>query len=89
MGHLPLHVAPEFLGKSGAGLRGDVMMALDWSVGQIMEVLKKEGLSENTIVFLSSDNGPWREAPPRMFLKPTEPEGSNWKKHWKMYRCLI
>ncbi|RNI33596.1 arylsulfatase [Hanamia caeni] len=85
MGHLPLHVAPEFLGKSGAGLRGDVMMALDWSVGQIMETLKKEGLSKNTIVFLGSDNGPWREAPPRMFLKPTEPEGSNWKKHWEMY----
>lgn len=77
MVHLPLHTTKEFLGKSGAGLLGDVMGAVDWSVGQVLQVLKEEGLAENTIVIFASDNGPWNAAPERMFRKPKEPEGSN------------
>ena len=59
MSHVPLFVSEKFRGKSGVGLYGDVMMELDWSVGQIMEALKRNGLEGNTMVIFSSDNGPW------------------------------
>jgi arylsulfatase len=59
MVHVPLFVSEKFKGKSGKGLFGDVMMEVDWSVGQIMETLKKNGLEENTWVIFTSDNGPW------------------------------
>jgi arylsulfatase A len=59
MPHVPLFCSDKFLGKSGAGLYGDVMMELDWSVGEIMSALDQTGLAENTLVIFSSDNGPW------------------------------
>jgi arylsulfatase A len=59
MPHVPLFCSDKFRGKSEAGLYGDVMMEIDWSVGQIMKVLKDKGLEENTLVIFSSDNGPW------------------------------
>lgn len=79
MPHLPIHTTLEFLGKSGAGLYGDVIETIDWSVGQILKALKEEGFSDNTIVFFASDNGPWQNAPARMFRIPKEREGTNWK----------
>ncbi len=57
--HVPLFVSDKFRGKSEAGLYGDVIMEIDWSVGQIMEALERNGLTENTIVMYTSDNGPW------------------------------
>ncbi|MBT8185713.1 MAG: sulfatase [Eudoraea sp.] len=57
--HVPLFVSDKFKGKSERGLYGDVIMEIDWSVGQIMEALKKNGLEENTVVIFTSDNGPW------------------------------
>ncbi|EAR02412.1 sulfatase [Maribacter sp. HTCC2170] len=57
--HVPLFVSEKFKGKSDRGLYGDVIMEIDWSVGQIIEALKKNGLEENTIVIFTSDNGPW------------------------------
>ena len=59
MPHVPLAVSSKFKGKSKAGLFGDVMMEVDWSVGQILAALKKNGLEKNTIVIFTSDNGPW------------------------------
>ncbi len=59
MVHVPLFVSEKFKGKSGKGLFGDVMMEVDWSVGQITEALKKNGLEDNTWVIFTSDNGPW------------------------------
>ncbi|MDD3395437.1 MAG: sulfatase [Anaerotignum sp.] len=59
MPHVPLAVSDKFKGKSEQGLFGDVMMELDWSVGQLLETLKSLGLEENTLVILTSDNGPW------------------------------
>lgn len=59
MPHVPLHVSAKFQGKSGAGLFGDVIQEIDWSVGQIMASLKEHGLDERTLVIFSSDNGPW------------------------------
>ncbi len=57
--HVPLFVSDKFKGKSKRGLYGDVIMEIDWSVGQIMKTLKENGLEENTIVIFTSDNGPW------------------------------
>ena len=59
MVHVPIAASQKFKGKSGAGLFGDVMEEVDWSVGEVMNALKKNGLAENTIVIFSSDNGPW------------------------------
>ncbi|MDF9796377.1 arylsulfatase A [Catalinimonas alkaloidigena] len=80
MPHLPIHTTREFFGQSKAGLYGDVIQTIDWSVGQIRKTLEEKGLSENTIIFFASDNGPWQNAPDRMFEIPTTPEGSNWEK---------
>ena len=60
MPHTPIAASEKFKGKSGAGLYGDVMMEIDWSVGQVLKTLKEEGLDENTLVIVTSDNGPWR-----------------------------
>ena len=57
--HVPLAASPRFKGKSGAGLFGDVIMELDWSVGEVLKELKKQGLDENTLVIFTADNGPW------------------------------
>ncbi len=59
MPHVPLYVSDKFRGKSENGLYGDVIMEIDWSVGQILETLEKHGLDENTLVIFTSDNGPW------------------------------
>ena len=59
MPHVPVFCSPEFEGKSGKGLYGDVIMELDHGVGQIMNKLKEHGIDENTMVIFSSDNGPW------------------------------
>ncbi len=57
--HVPLFVSDKFAGKSGTGLYGDVIMELDWSVGEIMRALRDNGVEDNTIVIFTSDNGPW------------------------------
>lgn len=59
MAHVPLAVSDKFKGKSEQGLYGDVMMELDWSVGEVMKTLRELGLEENTLVVLTTDNGPW------------------------------
>jgi arylsulfatase A len=59
MPHVPLYVSDKFLGKSEMGLYGDVIMEIDWSVGEVLKALKEHGLDENTLVIFTSDNGPW------------------------------
>ncbi len=59
MPHAPLYVSEKFKGKSKRGLYGDVIMEIDWSVGQILGALKRNGLDDNTLVIFTSDNGPW------------------------------
>jgi len=59
MVHVPLYVSEKFRGKSKRGLFGDVVMELDWSMGQIFEALRKHKLDENTMVIFTADNGPW------------------------------
>jgi arylsulfatase A-like enzyme len=59
MVHIPLGVSEKFRGKSKQGLFGDVMMEVDWSVGELMKALEKLGLEKNTLIIFTSDNGPW------------------------------
>jgi len=59
MPHVPLGVSPRFKGKSRLGLYGDVIMEIDWSVGEILQTLRRLNLDENTLVIFASDNGPW------------------------------
>jgi arylsulfatase A-like enzyme len=59
MPHVPIFVSDKFAGKSGAGLYGDVIAEIDWSVGEILAALQKHGLDERTLVIFTSDNGPW------------------------------
>lgn len=57
--HTPLFASEKFHGTSRRGLYGDVVEELDWSVGQVLETLRRENLDRKTLVFFSSDNGPW------------------------------
>jgi arylsulfatase A len=59
MCHVPLYVSDKFKGKTERGLFGDVIEEIDWSVGQVMSALKRNGLTDNTLVIFTSDNGPW------------------------------
>lgn len=59
MPHVPINASATFKGKSKQGLYGDVMMEMDWSVGQIVQTLKKLKIEKNTLVIFASDNGPW------------------------------
>jgi arylsulfatase A-like enzyme len=59
MPHVPLYASPEFAGQSDAGLYGDCIQEIDWSVGQILATLKRLGIDKNTLVVYTSDNGPW------------------------------
>ena len=56
--HVPRTPHPRFRGKSQLGYRGDAMVQFDWTTGEIMKILEENGLAENTIIILSSDNGP-------------------------------
>ena len=57
--HVPLFASERFAGKSLRGLYGDVVEEVDWSVGQVMQTLERLGIADNTLVFFTSDNGPW------------------------------
>lgn len=59
MPHVPIYVSEKFKGKSGKGLYADVIMELDWSIGEIIKKLKQHKLEENTLLIVASDNGPW------------------------------
>ena len=59
MPHVPLNVSDKFKGKSEQGMYGDVMMEIDWSVGEVLKALKNNGIDQNTLLIFTSDNGPW------------------------------
>ena len=59
MSHVPLGVSDKFRGKSEQGMYGDVMMEIDWSVGEIEKALQANGISKNTVIIFTTDNGPW------------------------------
>lgn len=57
--HTPLFASPQFKGRSPRGRYGDTVEELDHSVGQVIAALRAAGVAENTLVFFTSDNGPW------------------------------
>ena len=59
MPHVPLHVSEKYRGKTERGLYGDVIAEIDWSVGQVLDALKRTGVENKTWVIFTSDNGPW------------------------------
>ena len=59
MPHIPLYASKNFKGKSLNGIYGDVIQEIDWSVGEVVNALKKHDLHKKTIVMFTSDNGPW------------------------------
>ncbi|HCR00746.1 MAG TPA: arylsulfatase [Acidobacteria bacterium] len=59
MPHMPLFRSGDFEAHSSAGIYGDVIEEVDWAVGQVLDALDRFGLSENTLVVFTSDNGPW------------------------------
>jgi len=67
MPHLPIYASDDFDGKSQGGRYGDVIEEIDHNVGRLLDALKETGKAENTLVIFTSDNGPWRNLPPRMF----------------------
>lgn len=74
--HVPLYVSNEFSGQSEAGLYGDVVETIDWSVGQILETLERLDLAEDTLIIFTSDNGPWWEGSPGPYRNR---KGSSWE----------
>jgi arylsulfatase A len=62
--HIPLAASQRFRGKSPHGIYGDVLMEVDWSVGEVMRALRETGVANNTLVLFSSDNGPWYQGSP-------------------------
>ncbi|HMQ50419.1 MAG TPA: sulfatase [Saprospiraceae bacterium] len=69
MPHLPISTAKAFVGKSQAGLYGDVVETIDWSMGEIFRAIQEAGIEQNTLVVFASDNGPWQNLPKRMLQK--------------------
>jgi uncharacterized sulfatase len=59
MPHKPLAPSEQFYGKSGQGLYGDVIMEIDWSVAQVVEAVKRSDTADRTLIWFTSDNGPW------------------------------
>jgi arylsulfatase len=62
--HIPLAASPRFRGKSPHGIYGDVIEEIDWSVGQILDAVRRTGAVDNTLVIFTSDNGPWYQGSP-------------------------
>jgi arylsulfatase A-like enzyme len=59
MPHIPIYTSQEFVGRSPRGVYGDVIEEIDWSVGQVLDRLETHGLTNDTIVIFTTDNGPW------------------------------
>jgi len=56
--HVPRVPNPRFVGKSGMGPRGDAILEFDWTVGEVIKTVQRLGIEKNTIIILTSDNGP-------------------------------
>lgn len=57
--HVPLAASKDFAGSTAHGLYGDVIREIDWSVGEVLKALRAIGQEDNTVIFYTSDNGPW------------------------------
>lgn len=69
MPHVPIEASDKFKGSTEFGRYSDVLHEIDWSMGQILSAIEKNGMEENTIVLFLSDNGPWNYMSSRMFTE--------------------
>lgn len=82
MPHIPIFASKNFQGKSEAGVFGDVVQEIDWSVGEVRKAVKAAGIEDNTLIIFTSDNGPWTVFGPRHggTAKPLRGEkGTTWE----------
>lgn len=82
MPHIPIFASKDFQGKSEAGVFGDVVQEVDWSVGEVRKAVEAAGIEDNTLIIFSSDNGPWTVFGPRHggTAKPLRGEkGTSWE----------
>ena len=83
--HAPINPSDRFKGKSGISKYADFLMETDWSVGQILEALDKSGLSENTLVIFTTDNG----TSPMCKFGDLEKKGAHLREHWRGHKADI
>jgi uncharacterized sulfatase len=76
MPHIPLFVSDRFARRSEAGLYGDVIETIDWSMGQLLGAVQRLGLDDSTLVVFTSDNGPWYEGSSGV---SRDRKGSSWE----------
>ncbi len=62
--HQPFLPSEDFAGRSAGGPYGDAVSEFDWSVGEVVAALRRAGIAEETLVVVTSDNGPWFEGSP-------------------------
>jgi arylsulfatase A len=84
-----VHVGNEFRGKSANGLYGDSVEELDWSLGQVLEAVKQNGLDERTLVVWTSDNGAVRRNPPQGSNAPYQGMGYSTTEGGMRMPCLM
>ncbi len=82
MPHVPLYASEDFIGRSRAGMYGDVIEELDWSVGEILRVLDELDIDDRTMVIFTSDNGPWFEGSAGSFRE--RKGGASWEGGFKV-----
>ena len=81
--HTPWMPIPEFEGKSGAGYYGDFTMQVDWSIGQVMDALKKARVSDDTLIIVTSDNGS------HWYQNDVDTFGHHSNRHWRGQKADI
>lgn len=83
--HTPINPSERFKGKSGISKYADFLMETDWSAGQILEALDKHGLSENTLVIFTTDNG----TSPKCNFDELEQKGVHLRENWRGHKADI
>jgi len=83
--HTPIMPTPEFEGKSKAGVYGDFVCEADWTVGQVLDALERNGMSENTLIMFASDNG----ASPMSDFKKLHEMGHEPNYHFRGHKSTI
>ena len=83
--HTPINPSERFQGKSGISKYADLLMETDWSAGQVVEALDKHGLSDNTLVIFTTDNG----TSPKCNFSELEEKGVHLRENWRGHKADI
>jgi arylsulfatase A len=83
--HTPINPSERFQGKSGISRYADFLMETDWSAGQVLQALERHGLSENTLVIFTTDNG----TSPKCNFEELEQKGAHLRENWRGHKADI